>query len=59
MLQRSIHAIQILCLLAIMAQGLVFVLTGTQPARFVTLMFTILGAGVVYLALAGVDRWVV
>jgi len=59
MLQKSIHAIQILILLAVIAQGLTFVLTGTQPAQFVSLMFTLLGGGIVYALLAGVDRWVV
>jgi hypothetical protein len=59
MLQRAIHGIQILILLAIITQGLTFVLTGTQPARFVSLVYTVLGAGIVYALLAGVDRWVV
>lgn len=59
MLQKAIHAIQILILLAVIAQGLAFVLTGTQPAQFVSLMFTLLGGGIVYALLAGVDRWVV
>jgi hypothetical protein len=59
MLQKAIHAIQILILLAVIVQGLTFVLTGTQPAQFVSLMFTLLGGGIVYALLAGVDRWVV
>ena len=59
MIQRVIHGIQILILLAVIAQGLTFVLTGTQPAQFVSLVYTLLGGGIVYLLLAGVDRWVV
>jgi len=59
MIDRVIHGIQILILLAVIAQGLAFVLTGTQPAQFVSLMFTLLGGGIVYALLAGVDRWVV
>jgi hypothetical protein len=59
MLQKAIHGIQILILLAIITQGLAFVLTGTQPARFVSLVYTFIGGGMVYALLAGVDRWVV
>ena len=59
MIQKLITAIQVLCLLAIISQGVLFVLTGTQPGQFVTLVFTALGAGAVYAILEGVDRWVV
>jgi len=59
MIDRVIHGIQMLILLAVITQGLAFVLTGTQPAQFVSLMFTLLGGGIVYALLAGVDRWVV
>jgi len=59
MMERVIHGIQILILLAVIAQGLAFVLTGTQPAQFVSLVFTLLGGAIVYALLAGVDRWVV
>ena len=56
MLDKAITGLQILCLLAIMVQGSVFVLTGRQPAQFVVLMWTIIGAGGGYLLLAGLDR---
>jgi hypothetical protein len=56
MLDKPITGLQILCLLAIMVQGSVFVLTGRQPVQFVVLMWTVIGAGSGYLLLAGVDR---
>jgi hypothetical protein len=58
MLQKAIHVMQVLCFLAIIAQGITFVLTGAKPARFVSLMYTLLGAGAIYHLLVAVDRWV-
>ena len=55
----AINGLQILLLLVLIAQGIVFVGTGTQPAQFVTLVYTAVGVGVAYAILEGVDRVVV
>jgi len=59
MLQRLIHATQVICLLAVILQGLRFVIGGTTPTAFVSLVYVILSVGVVFTITAGVDRWVV
>jgi len=56
MLDKAIISLQIVCLLAIMARGFTFLLSGMHPPQFVALMWTTIGAGSVYLVLAGVER---
>lgn len=56
MMGKVITAIQVVLLLVLIAQGLVFVLAGTQPERFVTLVSTAMGVGVAYAILEGIDR---
>jgi len=59
MLQRFTHAVQAICLLAVIFQGLRFLIGGTTSTAFVSLIYIMLGVGCVYLVAAGVDRWVV
>ena len=44
MISKAITTVQVLSLLAVIASGLVFVLTGSNPDTFVTMMWVVIGA---------------